>query len=265
MPQATRRKRFKWNLFRRSSTFPDQISSNASKDTTKSKARSTLRTLSGVASHTFNVARELSDSFGPLKGTVNGVGYAKDVWQTVKRTRNDAFVLQSEIIAFRDQVDDMISDETITTAPIQIVNALICLDEDLNALETTLRLLSKERVRSQILHWKECEARLKSAQSRFRSSRENFLTQCAFGSVLIHKDIVVDSYRNKNVERIVKKKTEIRGARREETIKIFVQFGLFSCDGSMGGPVPEEQVLTMRVREPWPPSWNPLEGSGVIS
>lgn len=51
----------------------------------KKKAReemkSGMRTASALASHSFDVARELSDAFGPLKGVVNGVGYVKDIWQ----------------------------------------------------------------------------------------------------------------------------------------------------------------------------------------
>ncbi len=37
------------------------------------KAKSAMHTLSAIASHSFDIVRELSDSFGPLKGAVNGV------------------------------------------------------------------------------------------------------------------------------------------------------------------------------------------------
>lgn len=50
----------------------------------KTKMKRAKRTASAVASHSFDVVREVSDVFGPLKSVVNSVGHAKDVYQVFK-------------------------------------------------------------------------------------------------------------------------------------------------------------------------------------
>lgn len=77
-------------LFRRGSGPPSDSAETAeegggskpsSERHKKAKMKRAKRTASAVVSHSFDVMREMSDFFGPLKSVVNGVGHAANVVQ----------------------------------------------------------------------------------------------------------------------------------------------------------------------------------------
>lgn len=232
------------------SPHPDPVAGEAAEDveeprpppethkgTKKLKAKSVMRTLSAIASHSFDVVRELSDAFGPLKGAVNGVGYAKDVWQNVRKIEKDARMLQSEVDSFRERVISMFPGDAMATAPVQVVNSLIHLDEQLNDVEAIVSILSKGRTKSRLLHWKEYDSQLKTAQARFQSSRDNFLVDCSITNSTMmftevsfridrHAQIVNDQIRQLAIQHL-----KLRDAKTERILKNLVYFGLFDCNG----------------------------------
>jgi len=174
---------------------------------------------------------------------VNGVEHAKYVWQNVKKTEKDARKLQSEVDAFREQVNSMVPDDALATAPVQVINSLIRLDMELNDVDATVSTLSKRCTKSRLLHWKECDSQLKAAQAKFDSSREKFLIDCSFATssaVLLRVDLHRDVHRRDDTARMVeelehiREHLKLRDVRAEKVLKIFVSFGLFDSDGSMG-------------------------------
>lgn len=199
----------------------------------KTKSKSALRTASAVASHGFDVAHQLSDAFGPLKSVVNGVGYAKDVWQNVKTNEKEARVLRSEVHAFRDQVDSVVPD--VSTVPSSIICSLQVLDKELDDVDKVANLLSEDSVASRILHWKERDSRLKEAATRFRAAKERFSMGCILTAVVSCRTPA-----NREVLQVKmgenKEDRKPQGARDNKAKTVLMTiflYSLFGCNGSV--------------------------------
>ncbi|KLO18256.1 hypothetical protein SCHPADRAFT_126728 [Schizopora paradoxa] len=221
----------------------------------KTKMKSAKRTASAVASHSFDVVREISDVFGPLKSVVNGVGHAANVMQNARRSQKDARMLRAEVDAFRSQVDGIIPDVSLT--PLPVVDSLVRLDRyvpnlqntrrvkncffascfrELDDIEASTILLSKDRFGSRILHWKERESLLRTAELRFRGARERFSIDCSIAAtVLSHTRQQTESIAL-GVQFTEERMKFGQTLWLEGTLKVLALVGLFGSNGSMADP-----------------------------
>ncbi|KLO18267.1 hypothetical protein SCHPADRAFT_936339 [Schizopora paradoxa] len=197
----------------------------------KTKMKRAKRTASAVASHSFDVVREVSDVFGPLKSVVNSVGHVTDVYQNVRRNEKEARMLQLEVNAFHDQVSGMIPDVTI--ASMQVFNSLVLLDRDLDDVEAITGLLMKDRLGSRILYWKERDGRLKSAELKFRGAKERFTIGCSVAAAVPFHGMRCGQLQvGRTEERSLREKRSL-----ERVLKVLTLLGLFGSYGSMASPV----------------------------
>ncbi|KLO18274.1 hypothetical protein SCHPADRAFT_127661 [Schizopora paradoxa] len=168
----------------------DSVSQRKRSRSSKRKAKAPLRIVSAIASHSLDAALALSDSLGPLKAPVTSVGHARDIWENVTRTTQDARNLRSEIETFRTRLQAVVpipmKSESEEKTFDYFIDSLTPLDKELDDIETWIEQLLGERVGSRILHWKQFDCELKSAQARFQSSKDTFsITSTFLSSTLL--------------------------------------------------------------------------------
>ncbi|KLO18269.1 hypothetical protein SCHPADRAFT_925258 [Schizopora paradoxa] len=154
------------------------------RERTTTKSKCAKRAALAVASHGFDFLQQVSDSFGPLKSVVSGVGYMKNVWQNSKDNVQQARALRSDVQAFHDQVTDGLGCDS-SAIPSPVVHSLIELDKALDQIDATTKPFIEDHFGSRLLHHKEHVKGLKDAQAKFRATKERFSMDCNLMTVLM--------------------------------------------------------------------------------